>query len=91
MKIFRIFNTVYYRLLVSYILLLTISTILIGAASYTYFSSRYNDEIEDVNNLVLNNISRDIGENIIEKISKICIDITMDQRKNEDILYYLKY
>ena len=84
------FNTVFYRLLISYILLI-VSAILVGATSYTYFSSRFNEEIEDVNNLILNNISRSIGENIIEKVSKLCIDITMDQRKNDDLLYYFRH
>lgn len=71
-------NTVFHRLIASYIILVLITTVIVGIASYVYFSMNFNREVEKVNSKMLDHLQRSMSDNILKKVKKVYVDITMD-------------
>ena len=53
MNILRKWNTVFYKLVFPYIVLILITIIFVGVTSYLYFSSNFNKQVEKVNQRIL--------------------------------------
>src|SRR5690606_7832567 len=86
MKWMQRLNTVFYRLIISYTLLVMIVILTIGTGSYIYFSSSINEQIERINQNSLHQMGESITQHVVEKSQKIYIRLVMDEQKNNDLL-----
>lgn len=85
MKLFPRFNTVYYRLIFSYIGLIMIVTILLGSLSYYYFSKNFNEEVNKVNQAKLEHMERITDKTVFEKTEQIYADLAINEFNNHDL------
>ncbi|WP_199613614.1 helix-turn-helix domain-containing protein [Paenibacillus alkalitolerans] len=83
MRFLKPMNTVFYRLIFSYFLLIVITTIFMGITSYVYFTKNFNEEIEKVNGRMLAYLKKITDENIFRETQRIYIDITMAMPEND--------
>lgn len=86
MRFLKRMNTVFYRLVFSYFLLIIITTIFMGITSYVYFSKNFNEEIEKVNSRMLSYVKKITDENIFRETESIYIDIILPQSKDQVVL-----
>lgn len=87
-NILKRFTSVYYRLMISYIIVVLFITVALGISSYKYFSSNFNTEVEKVNHKMLDFSSKTIRNEITRKAEEIYLRIATDQLKNSDLLYF---
>lgn len=87
-NIFKRFTTVYYRMMISYIIIVLFVTVVLGASFYKYFSSNFNTEVEKVNHKMLDYASKTIHNEVIRKAEEIYLRIASGQLKNNDLLYF---
>ncbi|MDF2922683.1 MAG: transcriptional regulator [Paenibacillaceae bacterium] len=80
------FNTIYHNLLVSYAALTIIAITALGASSYLYFSSNFNEQIEKVNVRMLHHLSDMIDNNAIRRAEELYVEMVMDLPRNNDVL-----
>lgn len=76
-------NSVYYRLFLSYALLLLVTAMSIGAASYLYFTANFKREVEKVNSRLLLHMSEQVHDNAVLKAQKLLMLAATDP----DVLY----
>lgn len=87
MKLFKRHKSVYYTLILSYIILIFCATGLTSFVLFQYFSSNFNRQIEKVNQKMLYQLSNSISSNIVERVESVAKEITTEQAKNMDLLY----
>ncbi|WP_181592764.1 helix-turn-helix domain-containing protein [Paenibacillus sp. YN15] len=88
MKRLSRFNTVYYKLVTSYAILIFVSISALGVSSYWYFSKNFNEQIEKVNVRMLHHLSDMIDRNAIRRTEQLYVDIVMDQPRNSDLMIF---
>lgn len=86
MRFLKRMNTVFYRLVISYIVLIIFTTIFMGIASYVSFSKNFNEEIEKVNSRMLSYVKKITDENIFRQAERIYVDITIPQSGDQKAL-----
>lgn len=79
-------NTVFYKLVASYSVLIVLSIAAQGICAYLIFSGSFNEQIEKVNIRMLHHLSDMIDREAIRKTEQLYVDITMDQQRNSDLL-----
>lgn len=87
MKLFKRFNTVFYKLVTSYITLVISITLLLGSISYLYFSSTYNEELRVVHHKMLEQVSNTLNNEVFEMLMSTYINITTDFNNKMDVLF----
>lgn len=85
MKFLPKLNTIYYRLIFSYIGLITITTLLLGSMSYYFFSTNFNEEIIKVNQTKLDHMEMITEKTIFEKTEQIYADLAINEFNNRDL------
>lgn len=86
MKRLARFNTVYYKLVTSYAILIFVSIAALGLSSYWYFSKNFNEQIEKVNARMLHHLSDMIDRNVIRRTEQLYVDMVMDEPRNSDLM-----
>lgn len=86
MKWMHRLNTVFYRLIISYTVLILIIIGTVGTGSYIYFSSSLNDQIEKMNQSSLHQMSESIQQHVIERSEKTYVNLVMDRKETNDVL-----
>lgn len=78
MNLFKRFNnhSVFYKLIISYAVLVFILTLVLGSISYLYFSSNFNKEVEKVHQKMLEQVSNAINSEIIALVSNTYMNIS---------------
>lgn len=82
------FNTVFSRLIFSYIILTTSLVLFIGITSHSYYTKKYNDEITKYNNAFLSHIKTSIDSNITKRTVDCALTISIDNFNNADLRYF---
>lgn len=85
MRFFKMFNTVFYRLIFSYLVLIVLLTILMVGTSYIYVTYNFNNEVEKMNARMLNYIKNNIDVNVFDRTQRIYVDTVVTFTKNEDL------
>ncbi|WP_100407328.1 AraC family transcriptional regulator [Bacillus solitudinis] len=85
MKWYKRFNTVFYKLIFTYVLLIIISITLMGISSYAYFSSSFNSEIENVNERMLGYLRNTLDENVFKKTERIYLELFVPNYRNDEL------
>lgn len=75
MKFFKKLNTIYYRLIISYAILIIITVTIVGIGSYLYFSANFNEQVKAINQRVLNQFIRILDDNIIQKTESTYLNL----------------
>jgi len=91
MKFFKRFKSVYYTLIISYMLLIIFSTGLISLFLFRYFSTNFNQQIEKVNQKMLNQISNSISYNIVNRVESVAKGLVNEHASNYDLLYLFEH
>src|SRR5699024_3325933 len=65
-----------------------LTTALAGFVSIGYFSHSYRQEVKKVNRKLLSNLAKTLDDNIIIQSEKICIDLSIEQLKNRDLIFF---
>ncbi|GAA3399628.1 helix-turn-helix domain-containing protein [Paenibacillus hodogayensis] len=84
MKLLTKMNSVFYRLFLSYAVLLLVTTIVIGATSYVFFTSSLNAEVEKVHARMLSHTADQLSGNLLGRAQKIYLEMAT----RPDILYF---
>ncbi|WP_162990135.1 AraC family transcriptional regulator [Mesobacillus foraminis] len=79
------FNTVFYKLILTYIIIILFTITFMGISSYVYFSSNFNREIENINDRMLRYLSDSLDENIFKKTEKIYLELFTPHVKNDEL------
>lgn len=79
------FNTVFYKLIFTYIIIIFFTITFMGISSYVYFSSNFNREIENINDRMLGYLSNSLDENIFKKTEKIYLELFTPHIKNDEL------
>lgn len=84
-KLTAVMKTVYFKLTVSFIVLIVISIAMVGAGSYYYFSANFNEQIEKANLRLLNHLSETLHDNVIVQVENLYLDIVTEQFQNREL------
>jgi two-component system response regulator YesN len=90
-KFFTRFKSVYYTLIISYIVLTLSSISLISWFLLQYFSSNFNKQIEKVNQNMLHQISNAISYNIVDRVEDLAMGMATEHIRNYDLLYLFEH
>jgi|GEM_PF-2381654 len=85
MRISPKFSAVYYRLIFSYIALITITALLLGSLSYYYFSTNFNEEITKVNQAKLEHIANITEETIFQKAEQFYTELAFNEFQHQEM------
>jgi len=85
MRISPKFSAVYYRLIFSYIALITITALLLGSLSYYYFSANFNEEITKVNQAKLEHIANITEETIFQKAEQFYTELAFNEFQHQEM------
>ncbi len=88
MKIFRQFNSVFYKLIISYIILVIGITLIIGSAFYFYFTSRFNQEVEKVHQKMLEQASSTLNAKIIEVAVSTYMELVTTMNNTDSLFQF---
>ncbi|MFD0960000.1 helix-turn-helix domain-containing protein [Paenibacillus chungangensis] len=91
MRRFHKFNTVFHKLIFSYGILILITIIFVGFTSYLYFSSKFNKQVEKVNDHILSHLKQTIEDNIIDKVEAAYFELVADSWQNSPSLFLFDY
>lgn len=78
MKLLNRFRTVPYKLFLSFTVLIVLTTLIVGTTSSIYFTSNFNEEIENIHADMLSHTSEMIDTNILQKAEKVYVDLAMN-------------
>lgn len=73
---FKKMNSVFQRLIISYVIVVIIVTFILGIFSYLFFSSRFNQEVKKVHQHALEQVSDTLKFRIIEPVIMSFIDLS---------------
>ncbi|WP_426451812.1 hypothetical protein ACP26L_06815 [Paenibacillus sp. S-38] len=88
MRIHRRFNTIFHRLVFSYILLIILTAIFMGIASYLYFSNHFNREIEKAHEVTLENVSSTLRHQVFDRMVQTYAELTVNKLNAEHALFF---
>ncbi|AFC28218.1 AraC family transcriptional regulator [Paenibacillus mucilaginosus 3016] len=88
MRIHKRFNTIFHRLVFSYILLIILTAIFMGIASYLYFSNHFNREIEKAHEVTLENVSSSLRHQVFDRMVKTYAELTVNKLNAEHVLFF---
>ncbi|MCU6708633.1 helix-turn-helix domain-containing protein [Paenibacillus sp. J5C_2022] len=77
MRWFSRLNTVFYKLVMSYVALIFITILFVGLASYHYFSNIYNEELKKMESKILNHTSQNLLNEIVDIVERSYILVAM--------------
>ncbi|MBO2945437.1 AraC family transcriptional regulator [Paenibacillus sp. F411] len=77
----------FFRLILSYILLLVLAVVLVGYGSYLQFTEQYNEQVQQVNERILSQWSATIDMSIVQKAESIYLGLVTDSFQNSDLLH----
>ncbi|SDE55955.1 Response regulator containing CheY-like receiver domain and AraC-type DNA-binding domain [Paenibacillus sp. UNCCL117] len=80
MRIMGRLGTVFFKLVLSYVVLIAI-TLAVGVISYFYFSSSFNEQVEKVNQRILSHLSQTIEDDVIVLAEKSYLSIITDEKQ----------
>jgi len=78
-------KTILVRLVAYFILTITITLLASSYFTYNYFSTTFKEEITDVNNKLLNQLSIFSDEFILKNINELALNVIMDKTRYSDI------
>lgn len=78
-------KTVYFKMTVSYIVLIVISILMVGAGSYYYFSANFNEQIEKANVRLLTHLTASLHDNVVVPVDNLYLDIVTQQFQNREL------
>ena len=78
MKLLKRFNTVLYKMFLSYAVLIVLTTFIIGMTSYMFFTSNFNREVEKIHMGSLNHTSEMMDHNVFRKVESIYTELAMN-------------
>lgn len=78
------YSSMFVKLITSYVVIISILTVLIGSVSYVFFSKSYNEELLKLNSITHNQLREKIVREVFTDIVNIYIDI-IGTNKNDDI------
>ncbi|MGI2295328.1 helix-turn-helix domain-containing protein [Paenibacillus sp. GXUN7292] len=82
MKLLKRFNTVLYKMFLSYAVLIVLTTFIIGMTSYLFFTSNFNREVEKLHMGSLNHTSEMMDHNVFRKVESIYMELAMNKEVN---------
>ncbi|MFD0959946.1 AraC family transcriptional regulator [Paenibacillus chungangensis] len=77
MRWFSRLNTVFYKLVMSYVALIFITILFVGLVSYHYFSTIYNEELMKMESKILNHTSQNLLNDVVDVVERSYIHVTM--------------
>lgn len=86
MKLFKKWNTVFFKLILSYIALIMITLVFVGVASYVYFSSNFNEQVKKVNHRMLVQLSQIMDDQIVNRTKKLYLQLVTTQVQKDDFV-----
>ncbi|MCU6708700.1 helix-turn-helix domain-containing protein [Paenibacillus sp. J5C_2022] len=87
MKLLRRFNTVLYQLFVSYAVLIILTTLIVGLASYLFFTANFNQEVEKMHRGTVIHTGELLDHNVFRKTESMYMDLAM----NADISFLFQH
>lgn len=84
-------KTVFYKLIISYMILILMTTAFVGIASYYYFSLNFNQQVEKVNHRLLTYLGHRIESQVIGKAEETYREITFDNPVNSASRYLFNH
>lgn len=87
MNLFKQFNSIFHKLIISYIVLIIIITLILGSTSYFYFTSSFNHEIEKVHKKILEQVSNTLNTRITEVAVNNYMELVTEFISNTDLLF----
>ncbi|HHV97282.1 MAG TPA: helix-turn-helix transcriptional regulator [Clostridiaceae bacterium] len=87
MSFFKRFNRVFYRLFISYIVLIILAVAIVGITSYLYFSNSFDNEINRLYSRLITQYSDYIDNSIIQRTEKIFVNLFAEKQKEENITF----
>ncbi|PZD97060.1 AraC family transcriptional regulator [Paenibacillus sambharensis] len=84
------FNTIFFRLLFSYAVLIALTTLFMGTASYMYFTDNFNREVERVHNRMLSNVQHTVEQQVFHKVQSAYIELSSNYRNKNDVLLFFQ-
>ncbi|MEK3885701.1 AraC family transcriptional regulator [Paenibacillus sp. PL2-23] len=76
----------FFRLILSYILLLVLAVVLVGYGSYLQFTQHFNEQVQQVNERILSQWSSTIDMTVVQKAESIYLGLVTDSYQNADLL-----
>ncbi|WJH35455.1 AraC family transcriptional regulator [Paenibacillus sp. CC-CFT747] len=89
MKLASRLNTVFYKLIISYSLLVLATTFTVGASFYFYYTSHYNDEVTKVAEQLLDYQRKITDETVFLKTENLYTGIVTNRSSNSDPILFL--
>ncbi|MGZ9585555.1 helix-turn-helix domain-containing protein [Paenibacillus marinisediminis] len=86
MKLFKKWNTVYYKLILSYIALILITLIFVGVTSYLYFTSNFNEQVQKVNHRMLAQIRQIMEDKVVNHADKLYLQLVASQEYKDNFV-----
>ncbi|MEF2245675.1 helix-turn-helix domain-containing protein [Paenibacillus sp. IITD108] len=87
MRRFHKFNTVFYKLIFSYTIIISVTIIFVGITFYLYFSTKFNEQVEKVNYHILAHLKQTIEDNIIKKVEATYLDLVADTWQDNPAIF----
>lgn len=84
------FNTVFHRLVFSYVILIVLTTFFMGSLSYVYYSNQLTDEVKKAHRLMLENMSGSFRKQVFDQMVKVHVALTANQRNQEHVLLFFR-
>lgn len=79
MRYLKRFNTVFYKLFISYITITITITVLLGSTSYLYFSANYKEQLIKVNDKMLQYEKNYLELSVIQKVESLYVALSTKQ------------
>lgn len=70
-------NTAFANLAISYISIVLVIILLLCSVFYIYFSSKYKEELQSRNQLILENTARTIESTVLQRVQQIYLDLSL--------------
>ncbi|MFD0960235.1 helix-turn-helix domain-containing protein [Paenibacillus chungangensis] len=78
MKLLRRFNTVLYQLFVSYAVLIIVTTLIVGLASYLFFTANFNREVKKMHRGTVVHTGELLDHNVFRKTESMYMDLAVN-------------
>lgn len=88
-KIFRRFNTVFFKLTASYVLIIILSVILTGALANYIFQTNFNQQVSESNEVILRDLREFFEKDILSKANGLYVSLVEGEHNKDfkDALY----
>ncbi|WP_166239603.1 helix-turn-helix transcriptional regulator [Paenibacillus turpanensis] len=91
MRITKRFNTIFHRLVFSYVILIIVTAIFMGTASYAYFTKHFNQEVEKAHRLMLDHVQGTFQRQVFDQMVKVYVELSANRQNQEHALLFFNH